>query len=217
VILICYMISDMDKKIFKASAQPINKDHDFLKKFNSKKKLFNELVNIYKNDVFTFLSLLLGDKEKAKKEAEKLFVKTYYRISKFKDSDSFKVWLYKEMYFIGIKNSKKEISDIDSDSSYDLEYFDLEGDGTKITQERYNLKNDPTAINNFNCIVSVFHSLEIEMRVIVILKDILYEDINFISKVLDISIGTIKSRLAKGRHLFANKSSDVVIESRGDL
>ena len=207
----------METTIFEGSRLPSTKDSDFLQNFSAKKRDFQDFVEVYKKDLYTFLTLMSGDKDSSYQYVKQLFVKSYYKITKISDGESFKLWLYKLAISYARKMEGARSDEIEEWKQEEDEYFDLEGTGTKISREKVDLRRNPEALNRLDCLGQIFGELDFEQRAILIIKDVLNLSPKFISEVLSLSEGTVKLRLAKGREAFSIHSRTVEIERRERL
>jgi RNA polymerase sigma-70 factor (ECF subfamily) len=194
------MEKTMEKPIFHGNRIFATKDYEFLKNFNVKKKEFESFVNLYKNELYTFLLLMSGDKQLSYDISRDIFVKTYYRISKSENAEMFKLWFYKYMY----KRTLKIVDEFDEvyedDSHTGDEYEDLEGK---------DFVDEPNETQTFTgesvILYQALSTLDIESRAILIMKDIIKENSEFISNVLDLTEGTVRLRLSMARFKFSTQ------------
>jgi len=211
------MITSMDNNIFTGTRDSETADALFMRNFKSQKKDFNTLVNVYSKEIFTFLTLTTGSRDKALNLTRQIFVKAYYKISGINNSADFKYFLFKLMYNYSRKHSVQQKNNVEINISEDDEYFDLEGDGARIFYETIDLVKAPGALKREECLIYVLRNMEPDVRCIIIMKDILKLETAFISKLLNISEGTIRLRLATGRHHFSSAAKVIKIERRRKL
>jgi RNA polymerase sigma-70 factor (ECF subfamily) len=77
---------------------------------------FTQLVNRYKDLVFTLALRMLKNREEAEEVSQDTFVKTYRSLNKFKGDSKFSTWIYKVAYnscLDRIKKNKKYLNDIE--------------------------------------------------------------------------------------------------------
>jgi RNA polymerase sigma factor (sigma-70 family) len=77
---------------------------------------FTELVNRYKDLVFTLALRMLKNREEAEEVSQDTFIKTYRSIHKFKGDSKFSTWIYKVAYnscLDQIKKNKKYLNDVE--------------------------------------------------------------------------------------------------------
>jgi len=79
-------------------------------------KAFTELVNRYKDLVFTLALRMLKNREEAEEVSQDTFIKTYKSLHKFKGDSKFSTWIYKVAYnscLDRIKKNKKHLDDVE--------------------------------------------------------------------------------------------------------
>jgi RNA polymerase sigma factor (sigma-70 family) len=77
---------------------------------------FTQLVNRYKDLVFTLALRMLKNREEAEEVSQDTFVKTYRSLNKFKGDSKFSTWIYKVAYnscLDRIKKNKKYLNDVE--------------------------------------------------------------------------------------------------------
>jgi RNA polymerase sigma-70 factor (ECF subfamily) len=79
-------------------------------------KAFTQLVNRYKDLVFTLALRMLKNREEAEEVSQDTFIKTYNSLHKFKGDSKFSTWIYKVAYnscLDRIKKNKKFQNDVE--------------------------------------------------------------------------------------------------------
>lgn len=77
---------------------------------------FTQLVNRYKDLVFTLALRMLKNREEAEEVSQDTFIKTYKSLDKFKGDSKFSTWIYKVAYnncLDRIKKNKKYLNDVE--------------------------------------------------------------------------------------------------------
>lgn len=147
---------------------------------------FGELVKKYEKFVYNTAYTFLLNREDAFDISQNSFIKAWRNISSFEEKSSFSTWLYritvnsaKDYLISKNKNSTLEIDEEVSDlTSPESEYIKKES-----------LSNIEMAIN----------SLDEDLKEVVLLREIEELSYNEISEVLEIELGTVKSRLSRAR------------------
>jgi len=159
---------------------------------------FNQLVLDYQNLVYRQAYTLLGDEEAAKDITQDTFIKAYRGLSKYRDG-CFRVWLlriatnacYDELR---VRRRKQLLPlhayDPDSEEENPLDYPVDPALSVEEQVERAELR---TTLQHY------IDELPVEFRTVLALVDILELDYAEAAKVLNIPIGTVKSRLARAR------------------
>lgn len=147
---------------------------------------FEVLINTYSSIVYNILFRILGNEEDAKDVSQEVFIKVYKKLSTFKGQSKFSTWLYR----ITVNSAKdfiKKRKDVVMVDNYEA----IEREFTPTND--YHKKDDSMMINQG------LRRLKDELREIIVLKDIQGFSYEEISGILDINIGTVKSRLNRAR------------------
>ncbi len=175
---------------------------------------FDELFDRYNSMVFTLAYQILGDREEALDVAQDVFLTIYCKLNSFRGDSSLKTWIYS----IAVHRASNRFR----------WWNRLRRRGTVSLEEHLSQKPDQDYSINLKssiqspeeALISLeereqiarwLQALPIEQRVAVILRDIeglTYEEI---ADSMGISMGTVKSRIARGREMlkrhFTEKSA----------
>lgn len=164
----------------------INKDTILAFK-NGDEKAFNEIYKHYSKRIYFFAYQHCYNKEISKDIVQNTFISAYRGISKLKSEEAFHRWIL-QIAFNELKTiMKKEnvyILNNDNIENFD-EFFDFKQISTEETIE---------SVEFFETISQTINSLSPKLRDIAVLRH--FEELSNkeIAKVLNISIGTVKSR-----------------------
>lgn len=154
-------------------------------------KAYTVLVDRYKYMVYTLAFRLLKNREDAEEVAQDTFVKMYKRLPQFKGDAKFSTWLYKIAYHGSLDVLKKqkrnlETASIDNykepypkDEAYQMESLDQQERQQLIKQAIDKLNGEDSLV------ITLFYFDE--------------RSLEEISKIMDLSVNTIKVRLFRGR------------------
>lgn len=184
-----------------------NTDEELILMFqNDDVEAFNEIVFRYKNKVVNFLYRYTGDRDEAEDLAQDTFVKVFRSKHLYKEIAKFSTWFYTIAVNTAKTNAKKRsrmstisISDFDPENEKD---FDLKDTGYSPEE------NANAGIENYY-IQQAINSLDEDFRKIIILRDI--EDLEYeeIMKITGLPMGTVKSRINRGREKLKKLLSDI--------
>jgi RNA polymerase sigma-70 factor (ECF subfamily) len=160
---------------------------------------FGVLVNKYKTKVYHLAFSLTHDAQAADDLAQEVFIKAYFALEKFQEKSGFGTWIYRIAVnhcrdFLRKKNRMTQIpleNIIGKISAQEVEPHPEE----KELEETQRRKVVHTAIQ----------TLPAKYRVILTLRDIQDFPYNEITKILDISPGTVDSRLHRARKMLLKK------------
>ena len=164
---------------------------------NGDVQAFRHLVERYEDRIYALSCSIIGDREAAQDATQEAFVKAYKALTKFKGKSSFYTWLYRISTNVCLNVAQREQRRPDRIS--------LEGmrEKTEMGLDRFfgteETQNDIERVDLRNQIHKVLDRLSPDHRAIVVLKDI--EDLSQeeIADTLNISVGTVKSRLSRAR------------------
>ena len=160
---------------------------------------FGELVALYEKKIYSFALGMLSDPDDAFDVSQDTFLKAYRSLGTFKGESSFYTWLYaicRNCCYDYIKQRTRRIKRNVSLSEY-------ENDDDGVAVEIPDTSSQPDIILERNqaieLITQAVASLPEKHREIIVLRD--FEDLSYeqIAAVLDISEGTVKSRLNRAR------------------
>lgn len=159
---------------------------------------FNELVLKYQDQVFNLARLILDNQDLAEDITQEAFILAFQKIHQFRGG-SFRAWLLK----ITTNLCYDEMRTWKRLSHQDLEPTDKEGKTNESPDWLKDLTPLPEEIVETNDLYKKVEDglskLPLKFRTIVTLIDIHQMDYKEASSVTGVPLGTIKSRLARGR------------------
>ena len=160
------------------------------------KKAYNVLVLQYQDRLVFSVYKFLKDYELAQDIAQEAFVKAFKNIEKFRGDSSFYTWIYR----IAINTAKNLLSSkARSSEVYDDEIMELKLSESAVTTE--NPENILEAEELRSKMMDAIQSLPDDIRTTLSLREfdgLSYEEI---AKVQNCPIGTVRSRIHKGREI----------------
>jgi len=158
---------------------------------------FEELIKEYKKIAYNIALKMLKNKEDAEDVSQEALIKVYKSINRFNMDSSFKTWLYRIVANTCLdhlrKNKENPISiDQPIRSGHDEFYMDI-GDNRPTPQEVLETKLTQKMV------MEAVNELEEDFKTIIILRDINDFSYEEISEILECNIGTVKSRISRGR------------------
>lgn len=144
---------------------------------------FEVLFHRYKNMVFKTALLMVGDGHQAEDMLQEVFVKVYKSKNKFKgDENGFKQWLYRITINICLDSHRRKSPPLSSLEQIREGGFDLAVSTSRDWEE-------------VDAVRRAIKSLDRKHSLVVILRYSLELSYEEIAQVLDIPIGTVRSRL----------------------
>ena len=160
------------------------------------KKAYEVLVLQYQDRLVFSVYKFLKDYELAQDIAQEAFVKAFKNIEKFRGDSSFYTWIYR----IAINTAKNLLSSkARSSEVYDDEIMELKLSESAVTTE--NPENILEAEELRSKMMDAIQSLPNDIRTTLSLREfdgLSYEEI---AKVQNCPIGTVRSRIHKGREI----------------
>ncbi len=161
---------------------------------------FEALVRRHEKMIFNLLYRWLGDYHEATDTAQEVFLSAYRSIKSFRGESSFSTWLYR----IAINQAKNRRKNLITSQQrmVALEILDPEGDGGPVASLPHPGPDPAQAAEQqevHDRVQQGINSLKSNDAMIILLHDLLDVSYEEIAKVLDISLGTVKSRLHRAR------------------
>jgi RNA polymerase sigma-70 factor (ECF subfamily) len=166
---------------------------------NNDVSAFEELVRTYQNKVYSLCLQLSGNSADAQDLAQETFIKAYKSLASFRNEADFGTWLHR----IAVNSwlNKKRKATARQIVSLDEPYQN--GDSGEMTREVAATDADPLhslEMKEFRELVQqAVRSLTEEHRAVIVLRDIEGYSYEEMSKFLNCSLGTVKSRINRAR------------------
>ena len=168
---------------------------------------FDELVLKHKDRLFNLVYWFLGDYQEANDCAQETFIKAFKSINGFRFESTFSTWLYR----IAINTCKNRIKSSAYRWKRKTASLDV-SNGSKNGNPCSEIVNgSPTPAmalekkERMMWIQKAINSLPEEQNQVVVLRDIQGLSYQDISDITGLNLGTVKSRLARGRLELKNK------------
>ena len=154
-----------------------------------------ELVNRYKDKLINFIFNYLGDLEASEDVVQDTMVKLYQKKHYYKEIAKFSTWLYtiaKNLANTELRKRKQRKTTLLSQFSKDEKTYELPSNDPEPGEE---IQTD--IVNKI--IRNAVDQLSEKFKIVIVLRDIQglsYEDI---SEIINVPIGTVKSRINRAR------------------
>jgi RNA polymerase sigma-70 factor, ECF subfamily len=174
-----------------------------LEQANSKIGLsFDELFERYKSMVFGLVFQILGDREEALDVSQEVFLTIYRKMDTFRGESSLKTWIYciaahraanRCRWWNRLRRKGTISLDEHLSKSPDQELAWNFKSKDKSPEDALLLREERSEIER------LLQELPMQQRIAVIMRDI--EELSYeeIAESLNVSLGTVKSRIARGR------------------
>jgi RNA polymerase sigma-70 factor, ECF subfamily len=158
---------------------------------------FGEIVEIYKDKVFQLCFRMVGNRHEAEDLAQEAFVRAFVNISSFNQALKFSTWLYRIATNLCIDRLRKKKPDY---------YLDAEVAGTEgltmysqIPAKTVLPEEEVVSLEIQQQIQLEISKLPEKYRSVIVLKYIEELSLNEISEILELPLGTVKTRIHRGR------------------
>ncbi|WP_066321584.1 RNA polymerase sigma factor SigW [Bacillus sp. FJAT-29814] len=158
---------------------------------------FGEIVEIYKNSVYQLCYRMLGNSHEAEDIAQEAFLRAYVNIKSFNQDLKFSTWLFRIATNLCIDRIRKKKPDY---------YLDAEVAGTEgltmysqIPSDTELPEKELESLELQETVQKEILKLPEKYRSAIVLKYIEDLSLNEISEILDLPLGTVKTRIHRGR------------------
>ena len=180
----CSLIMPIEDLINKAQANNI--------------EAFEELVALYQDRVYTHCRHLANDPHDAQDLAQDVFIQAYKSIKSFRKDADFGTWLHKIAVNLWINKCRKNKKII----AFSLDEPIFTGDG-ELMRELAASEDSPLdkaeQVEIRDIIIRAFNNLVPEFKTALVLREFEGYSYEEIASILGCSLGTVKSRINRGR------------------
>ncbi len=162
---------------------------------NDNRKAYTILVNRFKDKLKSFLWSFTKDDATSEDICQDTFLKVYIKKGSYKEVAKFSTWLYT----IASNLAKTHLRKIKRRQTYSVSQLSKEDREFVIESPDQGIDDREVNKVDINMLTDSMQLLDIEFRNILLMRDIQelsYEDI---SRILEIPLGTVKSRINRGR------------------
>ncbi|MBF89946.1 MAG: RNA polymerase subunit sigma-24 [Candidatus Marinimicrobia bacterium] len=185
-------------------------DKELILRFQQGDELaYVELVNRYRDKLMNFVFRFVGTKQESEDIVQDTFIKLYEKKDYYKPISEFSTWIFtiaSNLAKTELRKRKRRKTSYLSELGLEDKDFDIPVNDT----------TDEEILDEFTDarVQDAIQSLQMHFRTALILRDI--EELSYeeISKILDVPLGTIKSRINRARLQLQEKLKDVLIDRR---
>lgn len=168
---------------------------------------YGEIVELYKDKVFQLCYRMLGNRHEAEDMAQEAFIRAYVNIARFNLELKFSTWIYRIATNLCIDRIRKKKPDF---------YLDAEVSGTDgltmYSQVAADTNLPEDALESMELQATIqreISKLPEKYRSVIVLKYIEELSLNDISEILDMPLGTVKTRIHRGREALRRQLRNV--------
>ncbi len=156
---------------------------------------FGELVRRYQDRLFNTVYRLLDHAEDAQDVVQEAFLNAYQNLGSFKGDSQFFTWLYRIAMNTAISLKRKQRATVSLSAERDGDSGLEPADASEDIQPEITLQRRERARR----LQDALNRLSPDHRAVLVLKEIEGEKYEVIAEILEVPVGTIRSRLHRAR------------------
>jgi RNA polymerase sigma-70 factor (ECF subfamily) len=165
---------------------------------------FELLISSYDKRAYNIAYRVMGNEEDAKDMAQEALLRVFRSIKDFKGQSAFATWLYRIVTNVCLDELRRRKNEkyVSIDST-------IQTDSSEMHMELCSDKETPESayerVEQRELIENAIRELNEDYRSAIVLRDIQGFSYEEISNMLDCSLGTVKSRINRGRTMLRDK------------
>ena len=181
-------------------------DHEILAAIREGDELaFQELVRRYRNPITNFIYRMLDDYERAVELSQETFLRIYTSASRYEANYSFSTYIYRIATNLAISELRRRKRR--RFVSFLTPFSDDNGEPVELDPQDEKPLQDETLIEDERrkAVARAIKSLPEKYRAAIVLRDVEGFSYDRIAETLNLSEGTVKSRINRARNLLRDK------------
>lgn len=170
---------------------------------------FSELVLKYQDRLLNAVTYISGSRDAAEDVVQDAFVQAYTKLHSFGGNSAFYTWLYRIAINAAISRRRKRKGETSIDARHDEQGVEpadnLEGAEDRVLREE-----------RAGQVQAALQALSAEHRMILVLREMEDCDYDQIAEILDVPVGTVRSRLHRARLQMREQLENVFREHASD-
>ncbi|MHB0957954.1 MAG: RNA polymerase sigma factor [Pirellulaceae bacterium] len=153
---------------------------------------FGELVHKYQGRLFNTILHVVGSREEAEDVAQEAFVQAFVKLDSFRGRSAFYTWLYRIAFNLAVSHRRRRRTEISMDLHRERTGEEPEEAGqgpSELVLRQEQVRQVRRAIDALNA----------EHRAILVLREMEGCGYETIADILDLPVGTVRSRLHRAR------------------
>jgi len=182
-------------------------DEDLIERFqNGDLYAFDLIVKRYKNQLLNFIFRFLGNTEEAEDLVQETFLRVYRNRTAYQKVAKFSTWIYT----IAGNLAKTELRKRKRRRFFSISELGFNEKDYDISDEAYNPERDVDGRMKEEIIHEQIMALSPKFREVILLRDVQQLSYEEISVIVKIPLGTVKSRVNRGRLKLQEKLSHLL-------
>jgi RNA polymerase sigma-70 factor (ECF subfamily) len=167
---------------------------------------FEELLDLYQQPIYGFVFHMLDDPSEAPDVTQEVFIKVFCKIGDFRGDSSLKTWLYRiavhealnrRRWFTRHRRKETVLGGSENENNgRSRRYLVDESESPFVAAYRREQRE---------LVENTLRRMDERLRTVVILRDIEGLSYNEIAETLRVSLGTVKSRILRGREMLRSR------------
>ncbi len=198
-------------------AEEKSSDHDLIEATkNGDEQAFAEIVERYRNQITNFLFRFLNDYDEAVDLAQETFVRVYFAIDRYHTQFAFSTYIYRIATNLAIseirrRKRRKLLSLTGLFQAEEDDQVEFQPPDTRRLQDAELIEDEQSKV-----IARAISALPEKYRVPIILREIEEKSYDEIAEIMNLGLGTTKSRINRARGLLKAKLGEYLQSSNND-
>lgn len=170
-----------------------------------KNSIFNDEFMVHVDALYNFAFKLTLDEDEAKDLLQDTCMKAFRFINSFEKGTNSKAWLFRILKNSFINDYRKKSKSPGMVDYQEVETYYNSDDNEGQNQATPDLRSEIVKGMLGDEITNALNSMDVDFRTVIILCDLEGFKYDEMSKILDIPIGTVRSRLHRARNILKDK------------
>lgn len=153
---------------------------------------FTELVELNQERLFASMLQVTGSPEEAEEVVQEAFIRVFMKLDTFQRNSQFFTWLYRIAFNSALTRRRRNRVRVSLD-------YCRENNGLEVSDDGAGVDEPMLRRERVDMVREAMHTLTDEHRSILVLREMEENSYEDIAEILEISIGTVRSRLSRAR------------------
>ncbi|NNE01121.1 MAG: sigma-70 family RNA polymerase sigma factor [Pirellulaceae bacterium] len=153
---------------------------------------FAELVHRHQDRLFASMLQVTGSPDEAEEVVQEAFIRAFIKLDTFQRNSQFFTWLYRIAFNSALTRRRRRRARVSLD-------YCRENNGLEVVDSGDGVDEPMLRRERINLVREAMHKLTEEHRSILVLREMEEHSYESIAEILEISIGTVRSRLSRAR------------------
>lgn len=154
---------------------------------------FTSLVELNQERLFASMLQVTGSADEAEEVVQEAFIRAFLKLDTFQRNSQFFTWLYRIAFNSALTLRRRKRARISLD-------YHRENNGLEIADDGFAVDEPMLRRERVTMVRQAMGTLTEEHRAILVLREMEEHSYEHIAEILEISIGTVRSRLSRARH-----------------